>query len=298
MPRKKQLEAIRERYRKSHANAETAQIDAGGVSSPVLRSSDQDTPLGEQGYQRYTEGYSGRDNQGLRGTESRQGLDRELHRGDGLVDRPLKPRNRSANQDSQDTDELSGTEPGTAVTADRPKRIRLPRLTPVRKDSDNPSSKPKRQPLTRREAEDLRDKLTMAYIHIFRGADDVIRVTNGSHEFIPIWSAIDDDDIAILVNRRLDAAQKSSIEAKVVLAIISAWERFAVMSILIPRFYRTYEVYMEYGFDIPRPRTRRRRHRGEQERKDSRTDARGTETRREYSNGYQATTVSQPETTE
>lgn len=258
MPRKKQLELIRERYQQTHGNKRD-ENDSGSNSGSLFGSSNEDTSWGEQDTKRYSEGYTGRNPTNVDGIETGQGFDRELYRGNGLDNGQTKPSRRRLNKDNEDIDQLPETEQGTAITG-RQKRIRLPRLTPVRKQDGDESrtDKKSQQPLTKREADDARERLTAAYIGIFKWGDDIIRVTNGSHEFYPVWSVIDDHDIAILVSARLSASQKSGRQAAITLSIIHMWERFAVYGIVLPRIWQTYAIYGEYGFDIPMPEKMKR----------------------------------------
>lgn len=273
MARKKHLEAIRERYKQAHGPT-TDDSNSRTNSITSIGSSNESITLGEQDFKRYNAGYVGRDTTSSTGIEAGQGFDREFYRGDGLSDGQAEFSSGRPYQDYENTDQLPTAEQPAASAKQPAKRIRLSKITPVRKSDDDSREhkKPSQQPLTKREADDLRDKLTMAYIHLFRGADDIIRVTNGSHEFFPIWSGIDDSDISILVNARLAAAQKSAREAKVVLTIIHAWERMITLFILMPRFWQTYQVYSEFGFQLPVSRRRKKVH----ERAEQRTEQRET----------------------
>lgn len=280
MARRKQLEKIRERYQQTHGT--TTGNDDSRVNGGRIDGSVSETPaFREPGIERYDAGYTGRVTSDIGGTDAGPGLDRKLYRGNGQPDRSPELGSGRAYQGDDPVDGIPSEQPPTAVTTGTGKRLRLPRLTPVvrkpdgQQADDGQDKKPKQQPLTARQAEGLREKLTLAYIHLFRGTDDIIRVTNGSHEFIPIWSAIDDSDISILVDARLRDAQRSARQATVVLRIIDMWEKAAEFMIIAPRVYQTYKVYSDYGFDIPSPRKARKRVKREPEQP------------AEYTNGYQ-----------
>lgn len=108
-----------------------------------------------------------------------------------------------------------------------------------------------KRPLTKSEAEELREVYTQALTGVFEFADKAITFTNGAHQEVEIWSTIDEHDIGIIVDVRLSAAQQSVSAARSVKRTIWAWRHAAIGMILGPRFIQTWQVYADSGFDMP-----------------------------------------------
>jgi hypothetical protein len=105
--------------------------------------------------------------------------------------------------------------------------------------------------LSEREAEELREEYQQALIGMFGFMDDGIKFTTGGHQDPDIWNTIDDGDIKIIVDARLQAAQHSARAAASVRRTIAWYQKAAVYVIIGPRLWQTLQYYSEHGIDIP-----------------------------------------------
>lgn len=124
--------------------------------------------------------------------------------------------------------------------------------------SKSSSIKVKRGIMSASEAEELREDLEKALIEGFELVDKVVTGTLKNHPALEIWSDIDDGDIAFLADMRLRAAQRSEKAAIAVRYMVQLHEQVRLGSILVPRFIKTWQAYMEFGFEVPGAPLRRR----------------------------------------
>ena len=123
------------------------------------------------------------------------------------------------------------------------------------------ASKPGR-PLTAAEAEELHDTYHQALAGLFEMSDQVIHWTAGgkdTREAVEIWSTIDDDDIDIIVEVRLQDARTSARAAAGVRRTIAAYRKIKIGGIVLPRAFQTIALYSEEGIDIPLHLPKKRR---------------------------------------
>jgi hypothetical protein len=115
------------------------------------------------------------------------------------------------------------------------------------------------------DVETTRKRLRIAFVGLFKAADDFINISLKEKPPQPliIWTGIDDADIDTLVEARIARAQHSVIEARIVKSVISIYEQFATGLITMPRIWQSYVAYHIYGFELPGasmfPGNRRRR---------------------------------------
>lgn len=113
--------------------------------------------------------------------------------------------------------------------------------------------------MSEKEAEEAKEIYFQALKAIFGFTDDLIRFTSGGHAEVEIWSTIDDDDVGVIVNTRLQAARVSARAANSVRRTIYAYQQIAIYIIVGPRVWQTLQHYSEFGLDIPIKFRRKRR---------------------------------------
>jgi hypothetical protein len=84
----------------------------------------------------------------------------------------------------------------------------------------------------------------------FEYADQAIYATNKKKKRVQIWSTVDEEEAGILVDAWLARAKVSAVAAAQVTAMVEAHRKLKVGLILIPRFYATFQVYLENGFGL------------------------------------------------
>lgn len=124
--------------------------------------------------------------------------------------------------------------PAAAAKEKQPDRYTLPWLEDV-------------QPITASEASGIRDNLIEGLTAFFKGADDLISITNKEHKEAIIWQLVNDEDTAYLVDTMLLIARKVPAAAMAVRALAKVSHELRIGTILIPRFYATWQHYSSAG---------------------------------------------------
>lgn len=105
--------------------------------------------------------------------------------------------------------------------------------------------------LSETEAQEMHDDIFDATVLLFDTADKVIQATLVGNPKIIIWSDMPDADIEIIVELALKRARVDPKAAAGVRAVVDLWKYARIGQITIPRFAKTWEAYMMFGFEMP-----------------------------------------------
>lgn len=114
-----------------------------------------------------------------------------------------------------------------------------------------PKIRLKRGLLTDTEADQLREDYAHAMDEIFILQDKLISHTLKGHPKVQIWSDIDDADTYILVDFMLTMGKSNERVAVFVRASVTFYKQARIAEILLPRFWKTWEAYNFFGFEMP-----------------------------------------------
>jgi hypothetical protein len=115
------------------------------------------------------------------------------------------------------------------------------------KDRSKEKKHSRSQPFSEREAEEIRIPFLAALMDYFRYTDEFIYATHRAHNHVQIWSSIDEEEAAILVDVWLAKAKTSTISASHITNIVNSHYQLKVGIILAPRFYATFQTYLQGG---------------------------------------------------
>lgn len=130
---------------------------------------------------------------------------------------------------------------------------RLPDLPESLKGLGNAST------LSEREARDLEPMLEMALPDILELVDKSISASLKHHPQVTIWSDMDDADIHFTAQFMTNAGKKHKQVAVAVRVTVTLHAQGKIFMILAPRFYKTWQVYNQFGFEMPGGKDWRRR---------------------------------------
>lgn len=232
------LERIRKEYNRNHG---IHQPDgATGYTSGARNSIETSVEYTEGDQSEYGDvvsGYTGT----TAGIQNGQGINRNVHRGNGRDDLTDELADRGPDQDSKDTQGNNRRNAKSLVDAI---------LTPRKKEKPEPV-KTTASPMNATEAKSMREKFHQAFVGFFKAADEFIQLTTPGHPPVEIWSAIDDAEINIMVSAFLMRAQMNARVAEGIRQAVALYEQFAVGAIVLPAFLATWMHYEKYGFEIP-----------------------------------------------
>jgi hypothetical protein len=112
--------------------------------------------------------------------------------------------------------------------------------------------------LSLKESDDARTKMFEINVLVFDTLDKGITATTTGHPALVIWSDMDDSDIETLVDFQLSRARKSAAAAEGIRRILDLYVHLKVGSILLPRFVKTWNAYVDFGLELPGKRRSRR----------------------------------------
>lgn len=121
------------------------------------------------------------------------------------------------------------------------------------------------KPLSHKEAEEIRDPLIAAMGDYFHYADELMSGTSANGAEAAIWGSIDDEEIGILIDAWLARAKQDSRAAYFAVQAVNGHYKLKIGLILAPRFYQTFQFYVDNGMRSPMPNVRRKQ-RGKQRR--------------------------------
>jgi hypothetical protein len=121
------------------------------------------------------------------------------------------------------------------------------------------------KPLSQKEAEEIRQPLIDAMGDYFHYADELMTGTSANGAEAAIWGSIDDEEIGILIDAWLARARTDSRAAYFAVQAVNGHYKLKIGLILAPRFYQTFQFYVDNGMRSPMPSVRRRQ-RGKQRR--------------------------------
>jgi hypothetical protein len=136
-----------------------------------------------------------------------------------------------------------------------------------RKTGKDTKEKPgiRNKPLSQKEADEIREPLISAMGDYFHYADELMTGTSANGAEAAIWGSIDDEEIGILIDAWLARARTDSRAAYFAVQAVNGHYKLKIGLILAPRFYQTFQFYVDNGMRSPMPNVRRRQ-RGKQRR--------------------------------
>lgn len=152
----------------------------------------------------------------------------------------------------------SGVQSGKVVVDNTPAQ-KTPQIASQPQKPKEQPLKVKRGVMSASEAEEIREDLEGALIEGFDLMDKlIINTTKGHPQGLAVWSDMDDADIARLANWRLRRAQVSEKSAVATRTLVAMREQVQIGLILVPRFWKTWQAYMDWGFEMPGAQLRMR----------------------------------------
>lgn len=103
------------------------------------------------------------------------------------------------------------------------------------------------KPLSSAEANKLRPMLMTVFDSVFEMVDWFISHANREHAAALIWSDMDEDDTAILVDAWLAASQRSSRVAFATRGVVRSQHYLEIGKITGPRFLETFMFFARHG---------------------------------------------------
>lgn len=97
------------------------------------------------------------------------------------------------------------------------------------------------------EANSLREPLVDGFLRVWELTDETITHTNRARAEAQIWVTIDREDTGILVDALLSFGRANPVAAQAVRGIATLFVQLEIGMILVPRFWRTWNFYLQHG---------------------------------------------------
>lgn len=104
-----------------------------------------------------------------------------------------------------------------------------------------------KDPLTKKEGDEILPKIKGLLEFIFRHADKGITISNRNRAEAHIWSSIDDEDIEIIATHLVEMGKASRIVATAVRRMTNSYRLLQIGLITLPKFIQTYQFYAANG---------------------------------------------------
>lgn len=104
-----------------------------------------------------------------------------------------------------------------------------------------------KDPLTKKEGDEILPKIKGLLEFIFRHADKGISISNKNRAEAHIWSTIDEEDIDIIATHLVEMGKASRIVATAVRRMTNSYRLLQIGLITLPKFIQTYQFYAANG---------------------------------------------------
>lgn len=176
----------------------------------------------------------------------------------GLATKPNAKERRIRQEQEQEQAARAAAESARAEEQAAPHFFAWLRHNNKRKTSEKDKPNIRTKPLSAKQAEEIRQPLIDAMADYFKYADELMSGTNASGVEAMIFQTIDDEEIGILVDAWLTRAQEDPAVANAVVQAVNLHYKFKVGLILLPRFYKAFQFYVDNGIRSPFPAARRK----------------------------------------
>jgi hypothetical protein len=105
--------------------------------------------------------------------------------------------------------------------------------------------------MTAKEAHEIKETYCEALDAIFELADKGMSATLKGHPKVVVWSDMDEEETGVIADAILILAQREERVAIVVRQTVNFHRHGRVIEIMAPRFIKTYQLYYQFGFEMP-----------------------------------------------
>jgi hypothetical protein len=116
-----------------------------------------------------------------------------------------------------------------------------------------------RTKMSQMEADQIQAEFEEGLVQVFELLDKIITATTRTHPKVEIWSDMDDEEIRLVAKVMLSAARTSARVATAVRTTVMLYRQMRIAEIFGVRFYKTWEVYSMFGFEMPGAEYRRKK---------------------------------------